>query len=206
MPELRLGKSKRLLLPVTAALAGAMALTACGGGGSSASGASSTTTAPSGSASLASYVQCLELHGVPSSVASTFGQRRGLGGGGAPGSGSGESVPPASPPQSFARPTAPSQYQAAIQACRSLRPSFGGGTGGGINSAAFAAYRNCLQLHGVTLPTPSTGGGQASATGPGGLFSQLQNDPNFRTAQQACAALAPTRGTGSSTTTIPAAA
>lgn len=202
MPELRLGKSKRLLLPVAAALAGAIALTACGGGGSSASGASSTTTAPSGSASLASYVQCLESHGVPGSVASTFGQRRGFGRGAASGSSSGESVPPASPPQSFARPTVPSQYQAAIQACRSLRPSFGGG----INSAAFAAYRNCLQLHGVSLPTPPTGGGQGGVTGPGGSLSQLQNDPNFKAAQQACAALAPTRGTSTSTTTTPAAA
>ena len=191
---------------MTAAVAGSIALAACGGGGTSATGASPTTTAPSGSASLTSYVQCLESHGVPSSVASTFGQRRGFGRGGASGSSSSESVPPASPPQSFTRPTIPSQYQAAVQACRSLRPSFGGGLGGGINSAAFAAYRNCLQLHGVTLPTPSTGGGQAGATGPGGLFSQLQNNPNFKAAQQACAALAPTRGTGATTTTIPAAA
>ncbi|HEX4865487.1 MAG TPA: hypothetical protein VFV02_15560 [Acidimicrobiales bacterium] len=201
MPERLLAKSKNLLLPVAAALAGAVALAACGGGSSSASGSSPTTSIPPGSASLASYVQCLESHGVPSSVASTFGQRRRSGQGGAAGSGSGGSTPPASSPQGSPRPTIPSQYQAAFNACRGLRPSFGGG---GINSAAFAAYRNCLQLHGVILPTPSTGGGSGGAGGPGGLFSQLQNDPAFKAAQQACAALAPTRS--ATTTTTPAAA
>jgi hypothetical protein len=179
------------------ALVCAAGLAACGGGGTSSASGTPSTTAPSGSASLTAYVQCLESHGVPSSVASTFGQRRR---GQGPGAGSTDTSPPLSPPQSFTRPTIPSQYQGALQACRNLRPAFGG-----VNSAAFAAYRNCLQLHGVTVPTPTTGpGGTGGAGGFGAALGQVQNDPNFKAAQQACAALAPTRAGATTATTVPA--
>ncbi len=58
------------------------------------------------------------------------------------------------------------QYQAALQACRSQLPAGGGFGRGGANSAAFAAYRNCLQLHGVTLPAAGQpAAGQAAGSG-----------------------------------------
>ena len=66
------------------------------------------------------------------------------------------------------RPTIPAQYQAAFTACASDRPTggFGGGEGGGFNSTAFTAYRNCLEVHGVTLPTtPTTTPGETPRTG-----------------------------------------
>lgn len=106
------------------------------------------------------------------------------------------------------RPTIPAKYQAAVQACASLRPT-GGFGGGGFTGAQAAAYRNCLQIHGVTLPTPSTTTpGQAPPTnqagaGPG---SQLANNPKFQAARQACASLLPTRGGSAPSTTVPASA
>jgi hypothetical protein len=106
------------------------------------------------------------------------------------------------------RPTIPAQYRAAFQACQNLRPT--APFGGGFNSAQFAAYRNCLQLHGVTLPTPpTTTPGQTRPTaGAGGGFGAngglgaQANTPAFQKARQACANLLPAR-TGSSTTTSP---
>jgi hypothetical protein len=58
-----------------------------------------------------------------------------------------------------------------MTACASLRPSGlqagpgGGGFGGGAaNSAAFAAYRNCLTLHGVKATAQIGGPGGATLT------------------------------------------
>ncbi|HEX6395228.1 MAG TPA: hypothetical protein VFZ97_17480 [Acidimicrobiales bacterium] len=195
MPKLAASNSKKILAPVAVGLSCAIGLAACGGGSSSAAGSSSTTTVPgAGAETFPRYTQCLESHGVPSSVAGAFAQRRGL------------TQNPTSPPSGgFTRPTIPAEYQAAFQACRTLRPNFGAG----LNSAAFAAYRNCLQLHGVSIPTPTTAPGQTSGQepsggGPRGAFSQLQNSPTFKAAQQACAALLPNRGS-TTTTTTPAA-
>jgi hypothetical protein len=105
------------------------------------------------------------------------------------------------------RPTIPAKYQAAFQACASLRPTGGFFGGGAVNSAQFAAYRNCLQLHGVTLPTPpSTTAGQAPASGTrdgGGGFGAQANNPTFQAAQKACASLLPARsGSGTTGTTV----
>ena len=75
---------------------------------------------------------------------------------------------------------------------------FGGfnrGGAGGFNSAAFAAYRNCLKLHGVTLPTPGakpTAGSTTSTT-------TAQSNSTFQAAEQACAALRPTASTTTTT-------
>lgn len=112
------------------------------------------------------------------------------------------------------RPTIPAQYQQAFQACASLRPTggfggFGGFGGGGVNSAQAAAYRNCLQIHGVKLPTPpTTTPGQTttsrppSSTGGGrGGFGQFANNPTFQAAQKACASLLPARTGSTSSTT-----
>ena len=115
------------------------------------------------------------------------------------------------------------QLRAARQACRSLLPA-GSGFGGGnrVTSPAAAAYRNCLQLHGVTLPTPgsrttsttavgssttapppstSTGNGGAGNGGRG--FGGLDtSNPTVQAALAACASLRPAPGgtTTSSTT------
>jgi hypothetical protein len=120
--------------------------------------------------------------------------------------GDGGSPPSTTPGQTFpTRPTVPSQYQAAYSTCRADLPTGGfGGGGAAVNSPAFAAYRNCLAIHGVTLPsTPPSSSGSTGTPGSGADFGSLANNPNFRAAQQACAALAPTRST---TTTVPAAA
>ena len=81
--------------------------------------------------------------------------------------------------------------QAAFQACRQYLPNggqFRGGNGGrpGVNSAAFAKYRQCLTQHGIKL----TGGG---AFGGANVAS-----PAFQTAAKACKAYAPKFGGGGS--------
>jgi hypothetical protein len=103
------------------------------------------------------------------------------------------------------RPTIPAQYRTAFSDCRSELPTGGFGRGT-FNSPQFAAYRNCLQLHGVTLParpggTPATGSSTTTTGGaPGGGFA---NNPAFRAARQACAALLPAgSAAGGSSTTV----
>jgi hypothetical protein len=189
-------------------------LAACGGSSSAASSPSSTaaptsTTTPGSTARQASftkYTQCLTSHGVPAGTNGLFGGRR-------PGASASGTAPSGGSVPTGTRPTIPAKYQAAVQACASLRPTggFGGGGfgGGGFTGAQAAAYRNCLQIHGVTLPTPSTTTpGQAPATnragaGPG---SQVANNPKFQAARQACASLLPTRSGSTPSTTVPASA
>jgi hypothetical protein len=207
---------RRPILLIGPALALSVAVAACGGG-STTSGATPTTarsnkstsgttkaTTPAAQTSMSKYVQCLTSHGVPANAASGFGARRG------PGSTSGSTVPgsqPAGTRPAGTRPTIPAQYQAAFQACRSLRPSGSGFGGGNFNSAQFAAYRNCLQLHGVTLPTTPTtrpgqtppSGGTGGGFGAGGAFAGQANTPAFQQARQACASLLPARSGPTST-------
>jgi hypothetical protein len=165
-------------------------LAACGGGSGSASstnaststGAATTTAAGAGgttnrnSAAFTKYAACLKKNGV------TLPAR---GPGGAPGAGNrpagtngGNGGPP--PGQGVGS----SKFQKAQAACASLRPAgagrFGGGQGG--NSAANAAYRNCLRLKGVTASTSRT-----SAT--------------FKKALTACAGLRPQPQQTTTTTT-----
>jgi hypothetical protein len=180
----------------------ALLATACGGGSTkTSSSASTSTTAPSGAsgsngstaaAARAKFTQCLESHGVPASAASAgFGRR---GGGSTSSTTTGGS--------SAGRPALSTQYQAAFNACRSDLPS-GFGRGGGFNSAALAAYRNCLEIHGVTVPT-TTPGSTRPAGGFGGGFGAASQSPAFQAAQKACASLLPARP--SPTTTAPPAA
>ena len=90
-----------------------------------------------------------------------------------------------------------------------------GGTSGGTAPAAAAtpvasssgnaqAYFNCLQQHGVTVPTarptnrptdrPS--GGFGGGGGGGGFFGGQSQSPQMQAAQQACASLRPSGGFG----------
>jgi hypothetical protein len=147
----------------------------------------------------------------------SFGGRPGANGG--TGTGGGESPPPSFTPGSGSFPRGGGgfannpKFKAAATACKSLRPSggfggFGGGGGfggsGGFNSTAFAAYRNCLKLHGVTLPTgrgPGGGGGTTTTT-TGSTPSTTFNpqSPTVQAAEAACAALRPTPSSTTTTT------
>ena len=213
---------RRAFLLVGPAVALSVAVAACGGGtttsgatpttarsSKTAAGATKTST-PAGQAAMTKYVQCLTSHGVPANAAGgfgAFGGRRGTG------STSGSTVPGSQPTgtrPAGTRPTIPAQYQAAFQACRSLRPTGAGFGGGAFNSAQFAAYRNCLKLHGVTLPTTPTTkpgqtpppGGTRGGLGAGGAFGPQANTPAFQQARQACASLLPAR-TGPTSTVAP---
>ncbi len=164
-------------------------LAACGGGGSSTKTASpaatgtSPTTAAGTVSGFTAYTQCLRAHGVTS-----FG----------PGSSASTSAPGTTVSQAT--------MSAARQACASLRPAGAGAGagGGGLNSPAAAAYRACLQQHGVTLPTP--GQGTAGQGANGGTVGQganggagFRNNPAFQAAAQACASLRPATSTTPST-------
>jgi hypothetical protein len=167
----------------------ALTITGCGGGGGStktATPATTSTTAP-GAPSNEAFNQCMLSHGVnPAGVR-----------GGAT-------------PSSLPAGVTAEQYQTAFQACRSQLPAGGQNP---QNSQAFAAYRNCLQLHGVTLPQPGQGPGGSGQTprttipgsaAPGGarVLGNLDTpNPTVQAALLACAALRPSGGPGSSTTT-----
>ncbi len=179
----------------------ALLATACGGGSTKTSSSDSTsTTTPSGStgsaaaASRAKFTQCLESHGVPASVASAGFGRRGT---------NGSTSSTTTGGSSAGRSSLFTQYQSAFTACRSDLPAGSFGGGGNFNSAALAAYRNCLEIHGVTVPT-TTPGSTGSGGGFGGGFGAASRSPAFQAAQKACASLLPARP--SPTTTAPPAA
>jgi hypothetical protein len=166
------------------AVAGLVA--ACGG---SSGNAGPVGASPSGANALTAYADCLRQHGVaitvpttrpsgarPSGVRPTgvrpsgvrpSGGRGGGGGGGGFGGGFGfGNTPPSGVDQAT--------WDAAQQACASVRPSFGGG--GGRNNGAMVAYLNCLKDHGVT-----------ASTGP----DLNTTDPKTAAAVAACAPLRP---------------
>jgi hypothetical protein len=169
----------------------------------SSSGASSTTTtkgsssgsSPSASNSFSAYRTCLKQHGV---TLPNFTGRPPSGGGGSPEGGippSGSGTPPSgsgAPPTGSGAPSGPfnnPKFAAAQKACAKLAPKGGFGRGraggfGGANASAFAAYTNCLKLHGVTVTNgvPDT------------------SSASFAAASSACAALRPTPGSTTSTT------
>lgn len=195
--------------------------TACGGSSKVVSGPSTTATTVKGQAA---FVSCMEKQGIPASAATQYGARRSRAGapgdttpgGSAPAggaaSGGGGGTPPSLPDG-----VTQAQLRTALQACRSLLPAGSGlGRGNRLNSPAEAAYRNCLQVHGVTLPTPGSrtstttaAGSSTTSTAPsstaagnggpgigGGLDT---SDPAVKAALAACAPLRPAPG-GATTT------
>jgi hypothetical protein len=150
-----------------------LALAACGSTSTSSAPATTTNGSTGGSstssASLANYTTCLKQHGVTRTF--TPGNNPGSGGG--------------TRPQLSA--SARKTFQAAQTACAKYRPAGafpGRGPGnGGAQSSAFAAYTNCLKLHGVTL-TPGT---RPTAT-----------SKKAKAAQTACASLRPSPGSAPS--------
>jgi hypothetical protein len=158
--------------------------------GSANSNTTPTNAQPSGGEAMTNYLACLRSNGVngpevnpsnrprpsarPSGAPRPSGSpgdgRRG--GGGFPGGGFGGlfgSTAPSGVPQET--------WDKARQACASLQPSFNPQGRGGDNGA-FAAYRNCLSDHGVTV------------SGPGQSFNTA--DPKTAAALKACAPLRPT--------------
>ena len=187
-------------------VAGAVGLAACGGGSGSSAGTTTatiptTTTGgaaaaggPAGGANRAAftkYTTCLKQHGV---TLPSFGNRGAGGGGGGtpPANGSTTTTPRrrgAFGGGAFNTP----KFKAAQTACAKLLPAgFAGGfgrgrgPGGGFggNSAAFAAYRNCLTLHGVKLAAGAGGFGRPGAGG-------AKPTAKVQAALKACASLRP---------------
>jgi hypothetical protein len=186
MTPVRLSK-----LSLIVAVGATVALGACGGGSSNAKASGTTTTTARGAARQA-YRNCLQQHGVnlpqrPPGTRPPGGNQNGQndqGGGGGFGGGFGNQPPPGVDAKTF---------QAAQQACASVRPAGGFGNGGNAaNRQAFQAYFSCLKDHGVNVPTTTQGGG--------GLGGIDRNSPAFQAANQVCAPLMPARP-GSTTTT-----
>ena len=171
------------LVLVAAALA---VLTACGGGAGGKPAASSSSNANA----LEAYTTCLSQNGIKlPSFARLSGRpsarpsgeprsSRSPGSGfGAGGFGTGGILGDENnPPQGVDAAT----WKAALTACASKRPTF---SGGNQNNSAFAAYRNCLQDHGVTL-------------NPGSALRTA--DPKAAAALKTCAPLRPTPNGSSS--------
>ena len=183
----------------TALVFGAVAVggLAAGCGGSS---GTPPASAPSGANGFAAYTECLAKNGVvlPSESgnprggngtrSSTRPSARPSGGtGGGGGGGFGGFAFGNQPPAGVSQET----WDKAMQACSSVRPSFGGN--GGANNSALVAYRNCLTEHGVTFPSgrPSAGTGGGGGGGFGGLNTA---DPKVAAALTACEPLRPTGG------------
>jgi hypothetical protein len=182
-------------------------LSACGGS-TGATTTTTTSTAKAGTNSFAAYTQCLAKNGVklptggfrPPTGGSTSSTVPGGGfpGGGFPGGGSG----------GFRNNPA---FAKAEKDCASLRPKGGGGTfpGGALTGTAATAlrtYLNCLEIHGLKVPS---GTGTAAL----GFVRTLSAKPTAadKTAENACASLRPKFPTGfrhglptSSTTTTAA--
>jgi hypothetical protein len=195
-----------ILLPLMAVVG--VLLSACGGSTGATTAATTSTTAKSGTNSFTAYTQCLAKNGVklptggfrPStggSTSSTFPQG-GFPGGGSPGGGGG----------GFRNNPA---FAKAEKACASLRPKGGGGFfgGGGLTGTSateLRTYLNCLEIHGVKVPS---GTGTAAL----GFLRTLSTKPTAadKTAENACASLRPKfpsgfhRGSPTSTTTTTAA-
>jgi hypothetical protein len=174
------------MVSLMCALAGLASVTVACGGPSKAASTSVSTTVPAsaGTAARAKFVACLEAHGVPAPVAGgIFSAQR-------PGSETGGSTSAPTDDRTM--------YASALQACRSDLPSRLG-SGGFRDSAAAKAYLDCLEAHGVTVPTtPPTA--RAGATYRSG-FGSVADNPAFKTAQAACAGLRPTFGGAPNSTT-----
>jgi hypothetical protein len=182
----------RRAVAIGAVAIGAVLLAACGSSSSASSATSTSTTAAapagtgSGSPSITAFFSCLKQHGVnvtvpsPSGGAPTGSFPSGgtppVGSGGTPPGGTGGGLP-----GQFNSP----KFKKASAACATLRPK-GLPFGGGASSPKFAAYRNCLKIHGVTLPAATSRSG--SSTTPTTLAT---TDPKVKAALAACASLQP---------------
>jgi hypothetical protein len=174
---------------ITAAVALAMTLSACGGGsgtpGVAQAGSATATSgdAPGGSSSGSSLAQatvfarCMRAHGIPDfpdPVAGPGGYAFNFPAGLSPGS---------------------AQFQAAEQACKSVEPP-GLGTGGmppAAQQRAFLAWAACIRAHGLPdFPDPKFSSSGVSLI----LPHDVANSPRLPAAQQACRPKLPARFSG----------
>jgi hypothetical protein len=176
---------------------------AAGGAGAAAAAGPTTTTAAGGPnrAGLQAYRTCLSQHGVtlptrparPATGASTpaNGTVPANGGGGSGGGfasgGFGGGFGGGGGLQAVLADPA---NKAAVDACKSLAPTGGFGTGG-RRGQALQAYFSCLSDNGVAVPTTVAGGPPPSID---------RTTPAFTAANQKCQVLLPQR-TGNSSTT-----
>jgi hypothetical protein len=181
VPLVRISRARGFAGLLVASAALVLSVAACGGSDSGSAGGGNA--GGGGNTAFAAYTACLQKNGVTITMPSGGARTRpsdgagrpsgmprpsgsaGARGGGFPGGGG------------FAKPDGVSQdtWDKAQAACASVRPSFGAGNRGGGNGAN-AAYRNCLQQHGVTL-------------GQGGLNT---TDPAVKKAEETCKVLRPT--------------
>jgi hypothetical protein len=187
--------ARRYLSVVLALGALGLLLTACSSGGSATTTTTTSAGKTTGGASLSAYRQCLSKHGV---TLPNFSGR------GTPPSGAGGAPEGGTPPSGTGGPPGGGgfsnnpKFAAAAKACASVEPKGGfGGFGGGANGAnstAFAAYRNCLKLHGVTLPSGTSGSPTSTVD---------TSSAAYQAAQTACASLRPSAGSTPSSTASP---
>jgi hypothetical protein len=186
---------RRTAALIVASAAVMLVAAACGGGSDKASGsggnAGGGTNGGGMNQALTAYVDCMKQNGVTITLPSFPAGRASRGPGGYGNGGARPSGQPRPRPSGsfgggrgfpggggfFQKPAGvdDATWQKAQQACASSLPSRGAGFGGGRDNGANAAYRNCLQQHGVTLTNgrPST------------------SDPKFQAAEKTCAVLRP---------------
>jgi hypothetical protein len=142
---------------------------------------------PSSAKSLSAFQACLSKHGLklPARGGSKGGPPSGFSGSTPPSSGGSGGTPP-----SFGGSGGfggNSKAQAALKQCANLQPKGGfPGGAGGSSSTAFASYRNCMKLHGVTVPSVTPGSSTSTST------TVDTSSPTYQAAQAACKALLPT--------------
>ncbi|HTT91293.1 MAG TPA: hypothetical protein VMF65_17185 [Acidimicrobiales bacterium] len=200
--------SRRLRSPLVVAAsvaAGALVVAACGGGGSPTSNAvahvgtstapktaagagpsaSGGTADPAASATALKFASCVRAHGVPDFPDSAVTISAG---GGVEFRLSKGTVNPNS-----------AQFKSAMQACQSLIPHAGSGSGPSTHQMdQLIKYSNCMRSHGVAnFPEPNSDG-QISVQITGGAANNPMNpgSPRFQAASRACRSLQPPGPTG----------
>jgi hypothetical protein len=176
----RLGCFSALAVVIVVALSGGALVV----GGSAASAAPKAAAKTSTKKTLKKFEKCLSKHGIKSSFP---------GAGGPPGG-----APSGSFPSGGGAPGGfkiGKKFQKAIKACSHLLPAgsqFGAGSGPPSNgSTAFAAFRNCMTLHHVTLAKGSFGAkSTSSAVTP-------TSSSKYKKAYSACSSLLPKSPTSS---------
>jgi hypothetical protein len=166
--------NRRFLVAAFATLAGAAFAAGCGGSSSGPGVASAgttpqTTVAPTNQhASPLAFSQCMRTHGVADFPDPDSQGRIGIQ------AGPGTDLNPNNP-----------QFQAAQQACQSLRPPPAPGAGKATLQDGLK-FSQCMRAHGLkdfSDPTPA-GGGQGITINFGGDLDP--NSPTFQAAQKAC--------------------
>lgn len=183
-------RAPRRAAALVVASAAVLMAAACGGGSPDSSGGGTAGADGGGNQAFTAYIDCMQKNGVTITLPS-----RGPRAGGAS-RGPGEGLPPGGFPSGMPRPSDSAfprgngfpgggflrkpdgvddaTWQKAQSACASVRPSFGGNRSGG--NGANAAYRNCLQQHGVTP----------------GETPLNTTDPTVKKAMETCKVLRPT--------------